>query len=611
MARILGYVYDNTKSADFYNRGFYSQGDNGSETFIPYYPSKTVQQILPDAAKIPVYAPPIPITYNGAPLSDQQLFQVGASIMDAADAKPPKNIREAGTLDSNYVSAADRQKYGLPSSFDMLRNIDPSQANWGMQNAQIYNPQAGGSGLREVISDLAPVAALVAGAFSLGSALSGFASAASVGATATEAAIDTAGLAGGLSASGISIPMALPSLSQVANFAVQAAVNPVNAIESTALTAAGVPSQIASATVALANGASLEKVIQGAGLSQIGNATGSSVQQSVTANYGDAIGRVAGSAAQSAIQTAMITGGDPEKTLKAALTGGASAVRGDVLNAILPTLTSAVNGALSSISDAFKTGADLVSAATQGAQQGAASAQFETPGAAQEAQFQAPTTTPETGKVGDLLKQPTEAAPGIPAETLGAAPTPTFQEPTAPTTAPTTPPTAPGQLPEPTAPAPTPTFQAPTPGAAPAPSSIVDFLQKTDSTFPTFEPAPAPAPDIGGAPAPAPSVTPTPELGAETPTPAATDTGITTTPVPPPAPAEGRSVVTIGGAPTPKPAEITPFPIYAGYSPGSSALAQALRVGDVGAPIFGGEKEGRRRNVWNIKSLRVKDETGS
>ncbi|UOF82371.1 UNVERIFIED_CONTAM: ribonuclease E [Bacteriophage sp.] len=47
-----------------------------------------------------------------------------------------------------------------------------------------------------------------------------------------------------------------------------------------------------------------------------------------------------------------------------------------------------------------------------------------------------------------------------------------------------------------------------------------------------------------------------------------------------------------------------------GGGPGSQALAQALRV-DAGAPIFGGEKKGKRSNVWNIESLRTKDETGA
>jgi len=39
------------------------------------------------------------------------------------------------------------------------------------------------------------------------------------------------------------------------------------------------------------------------------------------------------------------------------------------------------------------------------------------------------------------------------------------------------------------------------------------------------------------------------------------------------------------------------------------ALSQALRIGDPGEPLFGG-RLGRRRNVWNVESLRLKDELG-
>ena len=49
-----------------------------------------------------------------------------------------------------------------------------------------------------------------------------------------------------------------------------------------------------------------------------------------------------------------------------------------------------------------------------------------------------------------------------------------------------------------------------------------------------------------------------------------------------------------------------------GATPGSTALGQALRVGDPGAPIEspgGGEKT--TAPVWNLASLRTKDETGS
>jgi hypothetical protein len=51
-------------------------------------------------------------------------------------------------------------------------------------------------------------------------------------------------------------------------------------------------------------------------------------------------------------------------------------------------------------------------------------------------------------------------------------------------------------------------------------------------------------------------------------------------------------------------------PTQTGVSPGSAALAQALNVGDLSAPIF--DKTGKKpRNVWNQASLRVKDETGT
>jgi hypothetical protein len=47
-------------------------------------------------------------------------------------------------------------------------------------------------------------------------------------------------------------------------------------------------------------------------------------------------------------------------------------------------------------------------------------------------------------------------------------------------------------------------------------------------------------------------------------------------------------------------------------SPGSAALGQALRIGDPGAPIESpGGGEASKQPVWNIASLRTKDETGS
>jgi hypothetical protein len=44
--------------------------------------------------------------------------------------------------------------------------------------------------------------------------------------------------------------------------------------------------------------------------------------------------------------------------------------------------------------------------------------------------------------------------------------------------------------------------------------------------------------------------------------------------------------------------------------PGTAALAQALRVGDVGAPIFGRDEEGKKAG-WNLESLRYMGDVGA
>jgi len=44
-------------------------------------------------------------------------------------------------------------------------------------------------------------------------------------------------------------------------------------------------------------------------------------------------------------------------------------------------------------------------------------------------------------------------------------------------------------------------------------------------------------------------------------------------------------------------------------TPGTAALSQALRVGDIGAPIFGREEEGRKAG-WNLESLRYMGDVG-
>lgn len=62
-----------------------------------------------------------------------------------------------------------------------------------------------------------------------------------------------------------------------------------------------------------------------------------------------------------------------------------------------------------------------------------------------------------------------------------------------------------------------------------------------------------------------------------------------------------RSAQTVGGS------GYTPTSVTttgAGQAPGSEALSQALRIGDPGAPIFGGDKEEGKKSGWNVESLR-------
>jgi hypothetical protein len=53
----------------------------------------------------------------------------------------------------------------------------------------------------------------------------------------------------------------------------------------------------------------------------------------------------------------------------------------------------------------------------------------------------------------------------------------------------------------------------------------------------------------------------------------------------------------------------TPKPVSKSTTAAMQALSQALRIGDPGEPLFG-SRLGKRKNVWNVESLRIKDELG-
>jgi hypothetical protein len=65
-----------------------------------------------------------------------------------------------------------------------------------------------------------------------------------------------------------------------------------------------------------------------------------------------------------------------------------------------------------------------------------------------------------------------------------------------------------------------------------------------------------------------------------------------------------RSAQTVGGGATPSASPTSVATTGAGQAPGSQALSQALRIGDAGAPIFGGDKEEGKKSGWNVESLR-------
>ena len=61
---------------------------------------------------------------------------------------------------------------------------------------------------------------------------------------------------------------------------------------------------------------------------------------------------------------------------------------------------------------------------------------------------------------------------------------------------------------------------------------------------------------------------------------------------------------------TPAASQSTQVGVESTGTPSSAALAQALRVGDAGEPVFGTDDLGKQKRVWNVSSLKLKDEVG-
>jgi len=168
--KLLGYIYDNTASKQYgtdVQPVWNETGEGGFYSYQPTAPAKTTYQAFSDSKPIPVYEPPIDFELNDRRLTDKEKFELAAGLAGAEDVSRYGKI-SAGTLDSNYVPLGLRSAVGLPMSFDMLRNIDPSRPDWNLQKAAVYNPTSKGF-FGDILSDIAgmgpivPIALMAAG----------------------------------------------------------------------------------------------------------------------------------------------------------------------------------------------------------------------------------------------------------------------------------------------------------------------------------------------------------------------------------------------------------------------------------------------------------------
>lgn len=332
------YALPGTK-ADYVSDGVgYALVNRGSdnERALPIAPAGMFESVsttpLPGANRIPIYEPPINLSYEGKSLSDQDKYQLGASLAGAQDAKPPKAVRVPGALDSNYLSNELRTSLGLPKSFDMLSNVDPTASDWGLSKSSVWNPKSGGFGgdlldaLSGPVGKVAGIAGMILGAPGIDTLLGGSTSGAAGEAVtgdilsnlaaqqASQQAIQSA-ITGALSGS------AAPIFSEAV----------VNKALDQALQGALTSGAISGGTAALTGGDPLKAALKGAvtggvsgGLSGV---TAPLVQQlGLPVPVGSALtGAITGGG------TAAITGGD---VMRGALSGGITSGVGSLIQQI-------------------------------------------------------------------------------------------------------------------------------------------------------------------------------------------------------------------------------------------------------------------------------------
>lgn len=148
--KLLGYIYDNSNSRERWSdtKTITIEGGEGSRQETEYaQPDRTVTKHYSDSVAIPIYEPPLKFVWDGKPLTDEQKFNLTAKLAGAGDVESPGKVSGGpggGTIDSPYVPLEMRQAIGLPRSFDMLTNIDPSKPDWNLQKARLYNPTSKG-----------------------------------------------------------------------------------------------------------------------------------------------------------------------------------------------------------------------------------------------------------------------------------------------------------------------------------------------------------------------------------------------------------------------------------------------------------------------------------
>lgn len=300
------------------------------------------------------------------------------------------------------------------------------------------------------------------------------------------------------------------------------------------------------------SGGDFGDVLKSAAAAGFGSAVGAKVGSSVASSFGDTAGKVSAAASSSFTGTLIASGGDVEAALKAGVVGGGTAGAMDLLKPVAEKVTGVV-------SDIGKgTGTTTTTPGTAGSAAGAGRVATSPFGTSEAVGPTSPFGT--TGTVG----MPTITTPGI-GSRIPTSPFGTTEEVSA-----TSPFGTIGTVNQPSFSYPSMTY---TPSAIERASEFAGKAAGSGLEALGSEAIESQLVSLLGLDkVPSQSTGPSPSI-----TPGVAVTGDATQQISPAA---------------------------------ASALAQALRVGDPGAPLFGAEGKGQQQAVWNTASLKFKDEVG-